>query len=299
MSSMSFPAGVCILTAAQTKYKQSKSEASNAQNSLQKEITTLRDTNRNLQLKLRDTEVANDDFERQARHQTSSLEDLESKYNVAIERGIMMEEEIRTGEKEREELRIDSQRLRDELSDLRVELEVTQDKLLHAEDTLERDRARKVTPIAVDSLRPPSPMSEASTSATTISSPSASTPPPAKSDTSTLQTSPPSPPTEAIIPPRKPNEPFTPLATRKRTIPTATTPRPSLSGIRPPRHSRGPSIPHPTPTAVRTGLPPKTPRKQITRQSIAQSERAPPRSESLHQIRGLIGKMQKLEQRVH
>ena len=48
-------------------------------------------------MKLRDIEVANDDFERQARNTTSSLEDVESKYNVAIERAVMMEEEIKIG----------------------------------------------------------------------------------------------------------------------------------------------------------------------------------------------------------
>src|SRR6195952_3308218 len=70
----------------QRKYKESKTEANAAQNLLEKEITTLRDANRTLQLRLRDIEVANDDFERQARNTSSSLEDLESKYNVAIER---------------------------------------------------------------------------------------------------------------------------------------------------------------------------------------------------------------------
>ena len=48
------------------KYKQAKSEASSAQNTLQKETTELRDTNRALQLRLRDIEVANDDFGAQA-----------------------------------------------------------------------------------------------------------------------------------------------------------------------------------------------------------------------------------------
>ncbi|KAA6407016.1 MAG: hypothetical protein FRX48_09082 [Lasallia pustulata] len=107
-----------------SKYKQSKAEANSAQNTLQKEITPLRDTNRTIQLKLRDIEVANDDFERQARNTTSSLEDLKSKYNVAIERGVMLEEEIKLGEQEREALKIETQRLRDELFDLKVEAEI-------------------------------------------------------------------------------------------------------------------------------------------------------------------------------
>lgn len=111
------------------KYKDSKAETAAAQASLEKEITSLRDTNRTLALKLRDSEVANDDFERQARNTTSSLEDMESKFNQAVERGVLMEEEIKMGEQEREALRIESQRLREELSELKIEAELMQDKV--------------------------------------------------------------------------------------------------------------------------------------------------------------------------
>lgn len=114
---------------AQRKYKDSKSETAAAQASLEKEITSLRDANRTLVLKLRDSEVANDDFERQARNTTSSLEDMESKFNQAVERGVLMEEEIKMGEQEREALRIESQRLREELSELKIEAELMQDKV--------------------------------------------------------------------------------------------------------------------------------------------------------------------------
>lgn len=110
------------------KYKDSKSETAAAQASLEKEITSLRDANRTLALRLRDSEVANDDFERQARNTTSSLEDMESKFNQAVERGVLMEEEIKMGEQEREALRIESQRLREELSELKIEAELMQDK---------------------------------------------------------------------------------------------------------------------------------------------------------------------------
>ena len=98
-------------------------------------------------MKLRDIEVQNDDFERQARNTSSSLEDLESKYNVSIERAVMMEEEIKVGEQEREHLRIETQRLRDELSDLKIEAEIMQDKL----------RKRQLTSITTDITAPYSP----------------------------------------------------------------------------------------------------------------------------------------------
>ena len=153
----------------QEKCKKAKAEANGAQNALEKEITTLRDTNRTLQLKLRDIEVANDDFERQARHTTSSLEDLESKYNQAIERSVRMEEEVKIGEKERENLRIENQRLREELSDLKVEAEILQDKVKKAEN-------RHLSTISTDISIPGSPTFENSPRST-ASSPLISTPP--------------------------------------------------------------------------------------------------------------------------
>jgi chromosome segregation ATPase len=119
------------------KHKQAKTEANSAQNALQKEITTIREQHRGLALKLRDIEVTNDDYERQARNTTSSLEDLEQKLNVSIERGVLMEEEIKTGEREREGLRVETQRLRDELGDLKVESEIRLEKLRRAEATIE------------------------------------------------------------------------------------------------------------------------------------------------------------------
>jgi chromosome segregation ATPase len=96
-------------------------------------------------MRLRDIEVQSDDFERQARNQTSSLEDIESKYNVSIERAVMMEEDVRNGEQEREALRIENQRIRDELSDLRIEADIVQEKLRIAEATIERHHQRKVS----------------------------------------------------------------------------------------------------------------------------------------------------------
>ncbi|TDZ23927.1 Nuclear distribution protein nudE-like protein 1 [Colletotrichum orbiculare MAFF 240422] len=156
-----------------TKYKQAKTEANIAQNTLEKEITTLRDTNRSLQLKLRDIEVANDDFERQARNTSSSLEDLESKYNVAIERAVMMEEEIKLGEQERETLRIEAQRLREELADLKIEAELLQDKI-------KKQEARHLSAISTDMSVMSSPTfdkNNAGSPGSTASSPLVTTPP--------------------------------------------------------------------------------------------------------------------------
>ncbi|KAF2853839.1 nuclear distribution protein-like protein nude [Plenodomus tracheiphilus IPT5] len=291
------------------KYKQSKTEANNAQNTLQKEITTLRDSQRTLQLRLRDIEVQSDEHERQARNQTSSLEDVESKYNVAIERGVMLEEELRIGEQEREALRIETQRLRDELSDLRIETEIVQEKLRVAEATIERFHQRKVSNhLASDALRPRSPISEASTTTTTLSSPTtASTPPHSKTDALLPETTPPSPPlSDAPLTTRR--VPSTPMPRRKASVATidpAATPRAGAYSSRAPRHSRGPSVSTNgrqivgstgrTTPSIRTTAPQRAPRPSM---GGAAAPTGLPRSGSLVHIRGLIGQMQKLEVRV-
>ncbi|KAI9723253.1 MAG: hypothetical protein M1812_001135 [Candelaria pacifica] len=275
-----------------TKYKQSKSEANSAQNTLQKEITTLRDTNRTMQLQLRDIEVANDDFEKQARNTSSSLEDLESKYNVSIERGVMLEEEIKVGEQEREALRIETQRLRDELSDLRIEAEINQGKLRHSEAAAERQLSKKHHPAPAAIVRPQSPISETSL-ATTTSSPTISTPPRPKSSSTVASDTPtpPSPPiSERSATAARSVRPHPP----KRFADNNTTPRPPHQKLRPPRHSRGPSNPVNNERST-----PFIPRRTSLARPVEPQAQGLPHSSSLHQIRGLIGKMQKLEQRVH
>ncbi|KAF2482717.1 NUDE protein, partial [Neohortaea acidophila] len=278
-----------------TKHKQAKAEANSAQNALQKEITTIRESNRAMQLKLRDIEVVNDDYERQARNTESSLEDLESKCNVAIERGVLLEEEVRSGEQEREALRIETQRLRDELSELKVESEITQEKLRLADATVERLRSRKPSPSTVENLRTRSPGSEVSR--VTPSSPSASTPPP-KSDTASEALTPPSPAlSDALVNGRA--DPKPPI--RRSALPdTSAPPRPVLNGPRAQlRQSRGPSATfnHATTNDPRAMRPPPSRPRPVPRPSNVASEGLP-RSDSLYQIRNLRGRMQKIEERV-
>ncbi|KAF4541452.1 NUDE protein [Lasiodiplodia theobromae] len=278
------------------KYKQSKTEANGAQNALQKEITTLRETNRSMQLRLRDIEVANDDFERQARNQTSSLEDLEQKYNISIERGVMLEEEIKAGEQEREELRIENQRLRDELADISIEADIVKEKLRVAEDTISRHRAEKTHAlVTADHGRSRSPVSETSTSATTVSSPTTSTPPPTKSNR-TSATTPPSPNFAEFMDRSKDMRGV--ASQRKGSIAFHdNTPRPRDFGPQRTRHNRAPSMPWSSASGRSS---PTRARRPTQGHSYKPSrDGALPRSGSLYQIRGLIGKMQKLEARVH
>lgn len=217
---------------------------------------------------------------------------------------------MKIGEQEREALRIETQRLREELSDLRIESDIVQEKLRLAEATIERHHERKVSHhLAGDSLRPRSPASEASTSATTLSSPTAaSTPPHTKTDALRPDVTPPSPPLSDAPVSTRP-APSTPMPTmRKSSIvrDPAATPRPALHQPRLPRHSRGPSIPAARPSlgtngratpSIRTTAPaPRVPRPSVGGNAPAGGL---PRSGSLYQIRGLIGKMQKLEERVY
>ncbi|KAI5362010.1 Putative NUDE domain-containing protein [Septoria linicola] len=277
-----------------TKHKQAKDEANRAQNALQKEVTAMREENRALQLKLRDIEVTNDDYERQARNTEFEKDDLEGKYNAAIERGVLFEETIKLGEQERESLRVETQRLRDELGDLKVENEITLEKLRISQQTIEELRSSRPSSLAVGHLRARSPGSEAS--GMTPWSPTASTPPP-KSDTASDAPTPPSPPL-SDVPAGAKLEQKTPVPTeRKSFIPDAgPTPRQSLYGPRGiARHSRGPSLASSTSTAVSGSM--KPPNRPKTRSSNAADKL--PRSDSLYQIRGLIGRMQKIEERVH
>lgn len=279
-----------------TKYKQSKAEANTAQNTLQKEITTLRDTNRTLQLRLRDIEVSNDDFERQARNTTSSLEDLESKYNVSIERGVMVEEEIKAGEQEREALRIETQRLRDELSDLKIEAEIRQDKLRRAEGAAERQRRRQPPPIVPDLARPQSALSEVSPT-TSNSSPTIATPPTKSASSEVSETlTPPSPPVSEKSVPTTITTPALPVAKSRLSMADSnTTPRPAYqkTSSRQPRHSRGPSV-----SLTNDRTPSFARRTTLNRLELEQKGPVLPQSGSLHQIRGLRTKMTNLEERL-
>ncbi|TVY46679.1 Nuclear distribution protein-like protein [Lachnellula occidentalis] len=276
-----------------TKYKQSKMEAGAAQNTLQKEITTLRDQNRTLQHRLRDIEVANDDFERQARNTSSSLEDMESKFNVTIERAVMMEEEIKVGEQERENLRIETQRLRDELGDLKIEAEIMQDKL----------RKRQFASLATDITTPSSPPYDEGSPRSTASSPMVTTPLDTKSvstaDTVSEAPTPPSPPMSESSTTTKPIV-KTPMNRPKSKLKlpsgdSSTTPKPAASRLKSGSFRTSQGLTAPTTTSRTRNATPSVIRNA---RSKAPATRGMPNSQSLTHIRTLTAQMHKLEQRV-
>ncbi|KAK3897158.1 NUDE protein, partial [Staphylotrichum tortipilum] len=273
------------------KYKESKTEANTAQGTLEKEITNLRDTNRTLQLRLRDIEVANDDFERQARTTTSSLEDLESKYNVAIERGVLLEEEIKIGELEREQLRVETQRLKEELADLKIEAEILQDKI-------KKQESRHLSSISTDISSIPGSPSFCNSPHSTASSPMIMTPPDIKSlsaaDATSEMQDPPSPPmSDASVPLPKLSALKTPAPQRKSRLPSAD------NSITPKPRALTASTPAGRPRVATTSSAMRTPahRSSAARTTRAPSHKIPP-SNSLTHIRTLTAQMQRLEARV-
>jgi hypothetical protein len=282
------------------KHKQAKSEAASAQSTLQKEITELRDTNRTLQLRLRDTEVANDDYERQQRNTESSLEDMESKYNQTLERSVMLEEEMRVGEQEREALRIEAQRLKDELSDINIETEIVKEKLAKAEAVIARRHHLTIDPVASSA----SPRSELSPTTTDTSFDT----PPAKTASSSAVSEAPTPPSppisdkSAALPKAKPHGFATPSIPRSRpslngNLPTPrqsvfSAAKPNASGV---AHARGPSIP-----AIQRNVASSShPRQSLGRAGGIPQRSSLPQSQSILHLRNLRNKMQNLEARVH
>lgn len=282
------------------KYNQAKKEANSAQNQLQKEVTALRDQNRSLLHRLRDIEVANDEVERQQRNTESSLTDMESKYNQTIERSSMLEEEMKASEQEREALRIEAQRLKDEFSDLKIENGITKEKLRKTEGLLQR--ARK--PLTIDLTQTASPRSELSPTTTNDSSPSFDTPPPKTASSSGISDTPtpPSPPmseksaslTKASPKPKIFVTPSIPK-TRTSIIANNTTPRQSTYNSRITSHAMGSSV-----QANSRGTPSSAFRQSMSK-PLPVPRRGPglPPSGSLIQLRTLRGNIAKLSERVH
>ena len=277
------------------KYKQAKSEASTAQASLEREVKVLRQENLTLRQKLRDIEVANDDYERKQRTTEVSLEDLEAKYNQAIERAVMLEEEVKLGEQERESLRIEAQRLKDDFSDFRIEGEIVKKKLEHAE----KDLIRKRTSLTISSNNiTSSPRSELSPTTTDVSGPSFDTlPANAATSSSVSDTStPPSPSTSDK--PAAPQPFATPLPKKSRLSMTSmsATPRQPPASTIGNSHARGKSL------AV-VSKPPtnSTYRQSLGKAGLPRPSNAAsglPKSSSIVQLRNLRGRMQNLEERV-
>jgi len=206
-----------------------------------------------------------------------------------------MEEEIKIGEQERENLRIETQRLRDELSDLKIEAEIMQNKL-------RQQSSRALPSLSTDITAPNTPSFESRSPDSVASSPMITTPPDTKSvstDDSVSETpTPPSPPiSESSQKAKKPISMRTPMnlpsKMRNPSSDLSTTPKPRYpsSSVKPVRQSRGAPV---LATATRA-----TPSLIRNAGNKASSTRGMPNSTSLTHIRTLTAQMQRLEQRVH
>ncbi|KAI9030964.1 hypothetical protein CLU79DRAFT_732239 [Phycomyces nitens] len=115
------------------KFTQAKHEQSMTMMQMQREIDILRATEEMFRKKILELELDNDDLERTERAATSSLSDLEVKMNKAIERNVILENEIAT----KDNLTEQAQRLRDELNEVHHELAVMRDKSAKQSDALQ------------------------------------------------------------------------------------------------------------------------------------------------------------------
>ena len=87
---------------------------------LEQELRVTKEANEQLILEIRELEQSNDDLERAQRTLAASLEEFESKFNEQIEKNVFLECEL--GEKS--DLEIMIQRLKDEVRDLKQELQI-------------------------------------------------------------------------------------------------------------------------------------------------------------------------------
>jgi hypothetical protein len=102
----------------------------------------LRESHNRYKTQMRDLELNNDELENAERMVASSLGDMESRYNKAIERTAMLEEELL----EKGRLEEENQRLKDELQEANEELAVLRDTI-----NTSRSNARVSTPAETSS----------------------------------------------------------------------------------------------------------------------------------------------------
>lgn len=95
----------------QSKYTSALRDHTATITHMQRELESLRSSEKKLREQLRDMELDNDDLEKSEREKDSSLQDLENRYNKSLERIALLEEELVMKAQMEEEV----QRLKDEL----------------------------------------------------------------------------------------------------------------------------------------------------------------------------------------
>ncbi|KAM0752516.1 hypothetical protein T439DRAFT_209997 [Meredithblackwellia eburnea MCA 4105] len=103
-----------------SKYTTALKEHANTMGHMQRELESLRASEKTLRTQLRDMELDNDDLEKSEREKDSSLQDFEARYGKSLERIALLEEELVN----KAQLEEEAQRLRDELRDVNEEITI-------------------------------------------------------------------------------------------------------------------------------------------------------------------------------
>lgn len=140
------------------KYQRSLTDHNKSLAELNRELSTLRESHNVYKNKLRDMELDNDELENAERMVASSLTDMETRYNRAIERTALLEEEL----VEKSRLEEENQRLKDELQEVNEEMAVLRDRYDHRAGAMSRSDTRSAASAddSIVGLRPSSRLSD-------------------------------------------------------------------------------------------------------------------------------------------
>lgn len=127
------------LEATRDKLEQVQKESEAQISDIQSQLAGYRSREEEWHKYIRELEQANDDLERAKRAMLVSVEDFESRLNLAIERNAFLESEL----DEKESLRAMVQRLKDEARDMKQELQV-RERDIPEEKCIERGRTSSV-----------------------------------------------------------------------------------------------------------------------------------------------------------
>ncbi|CAD6584602.1 MAG: NADH:ubiquinone oxidoreductase [Cyphobasidiales sp. Tagirdzhanova-0007] len=132
-----------------TRHQSALREHSTTLAHMHKELESLRGSEKTLRSKLRDMELDNDDLEKSERAISSTLGDVESRFNRAVERTALLEQELIDKARLEEEL----QRLKDELRDSVEEIGFLRshrdEALATAAEAMTRGRQRQSTSLGI------------------------------------------------------------------------------------------------------------------------------------------------------
>ncbi|KAJ1959572.1 NADH:ubiquinone oxidoreductase [Dispira parvispora] len=142
------------------KYYDSKKEMNESLSSMTRELDFVKSQQEKYKSRTRELEQDNDDLERFERAARSSLRDMESRYSRALERTAALEAEL----EEKNQLMIDVQRLKDELKELNLELNLLRSRQHKANAAQSTGSAANGVPTSAVGLPPtPPPGSSSST----------------------------------------------------------------------------------------------------------------------------------------